>query len=287
MRVIYGDVFFLINFSMDFLALCLVAKLSHKKLRVWRLLAAAALGGGYALAALFLPKGLEGILTLLVPLLMARIAYRYHGVWGLCKDAAFLFGVSFAIGGVMTAVYYGIGKFLSAQGILVNGSPETVYSDLPLGIILFSGALAALFAYLWGALTRRSLHKKRVSLIVEADGKRATVSALCDSGNLLEEPLGHLPVIIVTRAVMETLLPHGLKAVFFEGPLAADRISPRLMKKTRFIPTTTVGGESLLCGFLPDHVLVEGVEKRACLALDNTALDFDGADAILPTILLG
>ena len=36
--VIYGDVFFLVNFSMDFLALVLTQKLSHAKVTLKRLI---------------------------------------------------------------------------------------------------------------------------------------------------------------------------------------------------------------------------------------------------------
>lgn len=286
-RVIYGDVFFLVNFSMDYLALYLVRKLTHKSPKLFRELAAAAIGGAYAVAALFLPPAAETLLTLVMPFLMAKIAYQHPNRRELFKSGVTLFGVSFALGGVMTAAYYGIGKFLSSQGILLNGSPETVYSDLPLPIIALTAALAALFAYLWGRLTKQNVAKKELEITVRAEGKTVTVKALCDSGNLLEEPLTRLPVIVVTKKAMEQILPHSLKKVFFSGVLAADTISPRMMKKTRFIPTSTVSGNTLLCGFIPDCVTVEGVEKRACLALDKTATDFDGTDAILPTVLLG
>ena len=154
------------------------------------------------------------------------------------------------------------------------------------GIAALTAALAALFAYLWGRLSRTTIKKPITEITVTAEGKTVTLSALCDSGNLLEEPLTRLPVIVLTKKAMEQILPHSLKTVFFDKILSADSISPRMMKKTRFIPTTTVSGESLLCGFIPDFVTIDGTQKRACLALDKTATDFDGADAILPTVLL-
>ena len=285
-RVIYGDVFFLINFSMDYLSIYLVRKLTHKKARLFREVIAAAIGGIYALAALFLPSAIETALTVTIPFLFVRIAFPASRGGALFKDGILLFGISFAIGGIMTAAYYAIGKFLASHDILLNGSPETVYSDLPLPIIALTAALAALFAYLWGRLSRTTIKKPITEITVTAEGKTVTLSALCDSGNLLEEPLTRLPVIVLTKKAMEQILPHSLKTVFFDKILSADSISPRMMKKTRFIPTTTVSGESLLCGFIPDFVTIDGTQKRACLALDKTATDFDGADAILPTVLL-
>jgi len=286
-RVIYADVFFLINFSMDYLAIFLTRRLTHEKGHLGREVAAAVLGGIYAVTALFLPPAIETLVSLLIPILMVRIAFRYRSFSRLLKNSILLFGISFALGGVMTAAYYGIGKFLTAKGILVNGSPETLYSDLPIPIIALTALLAALFAYLWGKLTERTVNTKTITLTVTSCGKTKELLALCDSGNLLEDPLTHLPVIVVTKKAMEDILPHSLKTVFFENVLAADRISPRMMKKTRFIPTSTVTGETLLCGYIPDAVIIEGIEKKACLALDRSATDFEGRDAILPTVLLG
>jgi len=286
-RVIYGDVFFLVNFSMDYLSIYLVRKLTHKSVKIFRELAAAAIGGLYAVIALFVPPAIETLCTFIMPFLMVRLAFSHPSKKELFKSGVMLFGISFALGGIMTAAYYGIGKFLSSHGILLNGSPETVYSDLPLPIIALTAALAALFAYLWGKLTHQNVAKKEIEITVKTEGRTVTVKALCDSGNLLEEPLTRLPVIVVTKKAMEQILPHSLKKVFFSSVLTADSISPRMMKKTRFIPTSTVSGDTLLCGFIPDSVIVEGVEKKACLALDKSTPTFDGNDAILPTVLLG
>ena len=285
-RVIYVDVFFLVNFSMDYLAVFLTRKLLHEKGRMREVLAAA-VGALYAVIALLLPPALETVLSLLVPMLLVRIAFPYRSLSRFLKGSVLFFGISFALGGVMTAAYYAIGKYLSSHGILVNGSPETLYSDLPLPIIALTAALAALFSYLWGKLSQKAVNVKTVSITVTSEGRCVTLQALCDSGNLLEDPLSHLPVIVVTKKAMEDILPHSLKKVFFESVLAADRISPRMMKKTRFIPTYTVSGETLLCGYVPDRIIVDGCEKAACLALDKSADHFEGNDAILPTVLLG
>ena len=65
-QIVYGDLFFLINFSMDFLCLFLVAKLLSRPLSTLRLSLASALGGVYSVGALFLPEGLLGIILDLV-----------------------------------------------------------------------------------------------------------------------------------------------------------------------------------------------------------------------------
>ena len=45
---VYADVLFLINFSMDYLCLYITARVLHRKMTLWRILSASALGGIYA-----------------------------------------------------------------------------------------------------------------------------------------------------------------------------------------------------------------------------------------------
>ncbi|MBQ8404697.1 MAG: sigma-E processing peptidase SpoIIGA, partial [Clostridia bacterium] len=48
---IYGDVLFIINFSMDFIALFICGKIMHFRMNPWRMALAATLGGVYGVAA--------------------------------------------------------------------------------------------------------------------------------------------------------------------------------------------------------------------------------------------
>ena len=66
---IYGDVLFLINFSMDFLSLFITGKIMHLKMNKWRLLASATVGGVYGVASLFFP--LDGVLLVLANVVCA------------------------------------------------------------------------------------------------------------------------------------------------------------------------------------------------------------------------
>ena len=56
-QTVYADLYFMINLSMDFLCFFLTAKILSIKLHVWRALMASALGGAYAVAALFFTVG--------------------------------------------------------------------------------------------------------------------------------------------------------------------------------------------------------------------------------------
>jgi len=284
--VIYGDVFFLVNFSMDFLALYLTAKLSHASLTFWRLVLGGALGGLYATVALFLPSSVEAFATLLFPFLLSAVVFGVSRVTALVKRALLFFAVSFVMGGVMTAVYYYAGRLLSEKGIYINGEVETVYSDLPLWAIALCAAWAAFIASVFSRYAKKKASCRSAVLTLSDGGRCVTLSSLVDSGHFLEEPIGHLPVIVVTKKTMEALLPHGFLPDFLN--LAADlsRFSEKERLKFRFVPIVTVGHEGLLRGYLPDSVLVAGEEKKALVVCDETAEDFEGFEAILPPSLL-
>ncbi|MBQ4121034.1 MAG: sigma-E processing peptidase SpoIIGA [Clostridia bacterium] len=285
-QVIYGDVFFLVNFSMDFLALYLTAKLSHASLTFWRLVLGGALGGLYATVALFLPSSVEAFATLLFPFLLSAVVFGVSRVTALVKRALLFFAVSFVMGGVMTAVYYYAGRLLSEKGIYINGEVETVYSDLPLWAVGLCAAWAAFIASVFSRYAKKKASCRSAVLTLSDGGRCVTLSSLVDSGHFLEEPIGHLPVIVVTKKTMESLLPPGFLPDFLNFAADLSRLSEKERLKFRFVPIVTVGHEGLLRGYLPDSVLVAGEEKKALVVCDETAEDFEGFEAILPPSLL-
>lgn len=285
-QVIYGDVFFLVNFSMDFLALCLTGKLSHASPKLWRLILGGVMGGLYATVALFLPSSVEAFCTLVFPFLLSAAVFGVSRVTSLVKKALLFFAVSFIMGGVMTAVYYYIGRFLAQKGVYVNGEVETLYSDLPLWAIGLCAAWAALIASFFSRYAKKKASCRSAEVTLCDGGRSVTLCALADSGHFLEEPISHLPVIVLTKEKMNALLPPHLLPVFFS--LAADlsQLDENELKKLRFVPIVTVGHEGVLRGYLPDFVRVGREEKKALVVCDEAASDFEGFDGILPPSLL-
>ncbi|MBO7739951.1 MAG: sigma-E processing peptidase SpoIIGA [Clostridia bacterium] len=284
-QVIYGDVFFLVNFSMDFLALYLTGKLSHANVAFWRLVLGGVLGGLYATIALFLPSSVEAVSTLLFPFVLSAAVFGVSRATALVKKALLFFAVSFVMGGVMTAVYYYAGHLLAEKGIYINGEIETVYSDLPLWLIGLCAAWAAFIAYVFSRYAKKKASCRSVAVTLCDGERRVTLSALVDSGHFLEEPIGHLPVIVLSKAKMEALLPPHFLPDFFSIASDLSHLSDEEKMRLRFVPIVTVGHEGLLRGYMPDAVLVENEEKKALLVCDESASEFEGFDAILPPSL--
>lgn len=287
-QTIYGDIYFLVNFSMDFLSLWLTAKILHLPLRTLKATLSAAIGGVYAVLALIPGRyaAVNWFIGLLLPALLCYICF------GSCKIGRFLgryaifWGISLLTGGGMTALYYGINRIWGNRQIAVNGTVKEVYNEIPLWVFALLALICALISLIWGRIAgrMRSRGSAILTVICMKGGQEVTLSALVDSGNLLTEPFGGLPVILVGRERMKEILPAKLHPVLMgNGDLSElDRDSA---SRIRLIPYRGVGGGGLMFGYLPAKVAVDGREVAACLAVEPGVRDFSGYEAIVPSCL--
>lgn len=237
-RVIYADVLFMINFSMDYFLLFLTARLLGKRLKGKSAAVASAIGGVYAVASVLLPGNslIALLLHIAVSVLLCEMSVPGCGALGI----AVFYAVSFLIGGGMTA---GFALFNRAAGIAYDPDPAGK-SGMPLGWLL----LSALGFGLFSLLTAKRASKRageNVPVEITVGGKTASFTGFADSGNFLTEPLSGLPVILIPEKT------------FSELPDSRFRI----------VPVKTVNGEGILRGFLPDRCLVDGNETDCCAAL--------------------
>jgi stage II sporulation protein GA (sporulation sigma-E factor processing peptidase) len=116
---------------------------------------------------------------------------------------------------------------------------------------------------------------------IEFSGKIIGFSALVDSGNLLTDPIGARPVIIVKSAQLAAILaPYGDEKAF-------ESEDGKLYGRMRLIPASGAFGKNvILYGFIPDSLTVLKNGSKACVdavvAVDFTKGDFAGFCAIAP-----
>ncbi len=285
-QVIYGDVLFFINFSMDFLSFFLCAQLRHRRLYVGRTVIACALGAFYAVGSLFLP--LNGFLSLvchvLVSVILCKIAQKSKGATDFFRNILLFYGISVLMGGCMTALYSLCNSYLYVKRVKWGSNYTPLQEELPFGLFSLLAALAAGGVWLFGRLFSRNTVRRMVTVELRVGTRGACVSALCDSGNLLTDPLSALPVILCRAQVAQQLFPDRLaRAVVAADPAAfTDSV---YAKKIRMIFAHGIGGGTMLCGMIPDSVTVDGVACRACIAFTAQDVHFGGADALLPAAL--
>ena len=275
----YGDVLFLINFSMDFLVLFCTAKILHIKQKPLLLILSSALGGAYAVAALFMEStALSVICNILCALLMCFIAFPRVRGFAFLKCAVLFFGLSLLTGGGITASYALLSKL--GRGVNVSSDLTPVLSDIPLGTFCILGVISMILSFVTGKIFNRQSEKKETAVIISGKRGKVTLRCLCDSGALLREPVSGAPVIITSLDKVKDCVDEKLFEALSSPDMsvAADGL--------RIIPANGISGGKLLLGFLPEQVTVKGCDRRAVVAVTDNS-DFGGFDGIVPAALCG
>lgn len=283
MEVIYGDSYFLVNFSMDFLALFICCRLRRLPFRLWRTVASSGIGALYALICLMFggehsPIGIA--LSLLLPCLMVYVAFGWGRPGSYLANLLTFWVTSLLMGGAMTSIYFLAGEILAKKQIYINGTVHTLYSGIPAWAFLLCALGAALLTALWNRFCDRRARTRSVRVSVSVGPRSAECEGLVDSGNLLTEPLSSLPVVILERELADSLVP-GLSG--FErsvGGFSAD------IAKVRIIPYRSVSGGGIMYGYLPDSITVNGVQKRAVICASEKGAIAGDRRAIVPLSLL-
>lgn len=261
--IVYGDLLFLINFSMDFLCFYFSCLLLHKRLPTLRACIAASIGGVYSVGALFIrvPSEVALAIDIFVLVIMCLIVYLEKGI-GILRFAKLVFlyfFVSALLGGVMTALFSLLNrmKLFSGQGADEN--------DLSVWVFALLAALGSIFTLNWGRFFRSTSHKRTVNLRVEGNGGRVTLSALVDSGNLALEPISGKGVAFANLESCRAVLDGELYS-FIKGDGQLEEMPFSLASSVRFVPAKTVSGS----------VLVPAVYlKRVCMISGKSEKELD------------
>ena len=128
-QTLYGDVLFLVNFSMDFLTLYITALILHRSVKKRRFVLSAAIGGVYGVAACFMGGALifRIAVNIAVSVLMCCIVFGEKPL----APCALFYGTGCLLGGVMTAVFGMIDSIPGTRTVFVDGAYRTVSGDIP------------------------------------------------------------------------------------------------------------------------------------------------------------
>ena len=252
---VYIDILFLINFSMDYLCIYICSKVLHRKIKLGRMLAAAALGGVYSVISLFLPisSAVSLALDCATCLIMCAIVYLEKGrSLGSLLLSTFLFvGISMMTGGCMTAIFNLLNK-LNLPLDLVEADGISTYLFAALALV------AGIISLKSGQIISRRAPVKECRLHLSFCGKEFDLLGFADSGNLVRDPITGKPVIFVDRNTIEKQLSLDFLDHFAEGKL--DRDAP--CKNLRLISLHTATGSSIATAAAPESVTAEFQDKK-------------------------
>lgn len=260
---VWGDLLFLINFSMDFLCFYITCLLLHMRLPTARSAAASVLGGVYSVAALFfdLSAPLSAAADIFALVLMCLIVFCVRGT-GLTRIIRAIFVyllVSALLGGVMTAL------FSLFNGMRLFDGLSDGEEGLDVWIFMLLAVAASFLTVRGGRLFRSSSARRVYELgIFYGDGS-VTLRALSDSGNSAVEPISGRSVVFASLSACEPILSEELCEAIRLGKITDGTLSEAFLG-VRLIPGRGIGGTSLLPAIKP---------RRACLLIGGERREVD------------
>lgn len=286
-QTVYIDIFFLINFSMDFLGLFLASKLLSRKISILRMALSAIFGGLYACFALaFSLESVSGILSFsadaLACILMAFIAVFDRRAKRAVFSFSLVFGaVSLLLGGAMTALFYAFNKLSVDRWFSEQGEGG---DSLSVWLFVILAALSGIFALLGGNFLKKKGLRQTGFVEIEYQGRSARLPCICDSGNLLREPISGLPCVVADIDALEGVFsPHFCNCIKKRDILL---LSSREASRIRMIPAKSASGETLLLGMRVDSLRIDmgkgATEAEAYLVFSAERIEADGMKALVP-----
>lgn len=279
MKTLYIDVYFMINFTVDILAIFVALKMVHLGIRMGRIILCGILGGAFAILELFLPiKALEVLLAAIFLLLITQISC-IGASWSRRIKFLFSFYIStFLISGIVNFMYQLMDRYVKNIAIESGQSTNKKALVFSLIILLMIGALR-LFIMMFSGATNET----NVDLVINIGGKRLEIEALIDTGNLVKDPMNMNPVIFIKKAYAERIFA---KEVLELSHL--DDLPLEYRKRIRLIPVTRGGQTHVMTGVKVDSVIMRREEREepldATIVIDKEEGTYGGYFALAPYV---
>lgn len=264
---VYLDVVLLENLCMNYIILFATGYLMKIKMKQVRIIGSSMLGGIYAVVAYLeiLPIYSSFAMKIILSILMVYLAFSSKGIKTLCKQLVIFYLTSFAFGGCAFALLY----FIKPQNILIrNGVYVGTY---PIKIALLGGIVGFIVTYIAFKIVKTKLHKKDMiyQIQIQIEDKTLNLKAMLDTGNLLKDPISGMPVVVVEKSKLYSILPTKIldnidKLIGGEGESLLDQIEEKeILTRFRMIPFSSVGKQNgLMLGFKANQVVIQKEEEK-------------------------
>lgn len=278
METLYLDVYFLINFTVDILALHFASSLISVTVNKWSLIFSGILGAFYAVIAIIFDNGfLKLFFALIFATLITVISAMGVSVIRKLKFFAAFLLLETLIGGIVFFAYSILDEYFYKYIGTEGGTGENRGVLIMAIIVLLSIGVFKLFLSLFSG----KLGVSCARVVIKESGFEYEFDALADSGNLAKDPIDMTPVLFIKEDFA--------KKKFSGEFLKLDNLAlnNKYNKKIRIIPTSFSGGR-LVYGIRPDEAFViakDGKREKikVVIAIDKEGGTYGGYNALLPT----
>jgi sigma-E processing peptidase SpoIIGA len=201
---------------------------------------------------------------------MCIIAFGVGSFTSLIRRYVILWLGGILLGGIMTFLMSSGTMDVYSDALKSDTSPFAV---IPAGILLLFISVRAV----------SSAPKVRFATVAITFRKvKLDLRSMCDTGNLLEDPITGRPVIVICEKAARRLF-FSAEYEYLTGE--ATEIPNSLEGRTYVIPARSVSGDVLLRAVRPDSITVNGNERRALIAVSEK-LSGEAFEAVLSPKLL-
>ncbi len=280
MQTLYVDVYFLLNFTVDILALYFAALFSKVTSSPKRLIITALFGAAFAVGILFMPENLP---LKLLSIALSVLIIGFIGIRRVSPKRHIKFALAFFIfeslvGGI-AYMLYGLLDKLSGSGIMnIEGGAENQKLLLFSMIVLLSIGVFKMIVSFFSS----NQYAGSVEVEIAFQENKFKVDAFVDSGNLAVDPMDMQPVLLLKEEVAKKILPENV--IHLSDP---DLLTRDVRKRIRLIPVSRGGTTHVLTGIRADSVklISNGEEKdiSVTLAVDKEGGTYGGYYALMPS----
>ena len=279
MRTLYIDVFFLINFAVDTLAIYAALKLSSIKAKTGRVMFGGVIGAVLAIVDILVISMQTHRLIMEIGLILFLACYVCGGISikrRLKFSASFYFSV-FLISGAVNYFYELLDKYFAPIIETGIGGENRNVLKFSLLILLIIGVLRILIM-----VFTNSISEKSIRLYISIDGKTLELDALIDSGNLVKDPMNMSPVIFLKSVAGKVIFPDNVTDL-----CDINKLDITYQKRIRLIPVTRDESTHVMIGIRADEISVYNRRGKremieGTVVIDKEEGTYGGFEALVP-----
>ena len=259
---IYLDIVILENIIMNYIILYATGIINKNEITIRRIFLASILGSAYAVTTYLsiIQGALNTILKILLSVAMVYIAFKPKNYKLMCKNLLLFYLTSFALGGCAFFLLY----YIRPQDVLMRNG--VLVGTYPIKIAILGGILGAIIITIAFKIRKGKISKEDMFFDIEVFFKEKSikVKAMLDTGNLLKDPITGIPVIVVEKNEMISILSEKIinnLDEILQGK-KSDSIESEYISRFRVIPFSSLGKQNgMLLGFRPDKVSIHLEEQ--------------------------
>lgn len=270
-NILYLDVLFLVNFTMDFVLIWATAKFTGFNTSFKKALLAASIGALYSITIYFpaLHTSFSSLLIKIIfSIVMIYIAFYPLSLRKMMQALAYFYFIVFAAGGAMLAAVYLFKTEQTIQAILTGRF--SILEPLRYNW-LFAAIIAAIVVGRYGTrFIRQNFLKNNsyVPVIICIGDEKIALNTLVDTGNQLYDPISSKPVMIAELEALKSIIPEitykELKKnnEFDINSTITCLSETNLASRLHVIPFNSIGEQKgMLLGIRPDSIIIEHDHK--------------------------